>query len=98
MKIWLDDDLVRRPAPEGFIHVQSFSQLQKLLAETEGPIEVMDFDNDLGHRHWTGLRIIQWLAGEHLARYPREVRVHSKNIVDAPKILDFDRQVREHLV
>lgn len=108
LNIWLDDDpkvdgKSTRPAPKGFVHVHNLAELEELLNSTEGRIEVMSFDHDLGDwaedgTELTGRYVIEWLQREHLDRYPKEVRVHSANQIGRENVLAFDASVRKHLL
>lgn len=108
MRIWLDDqhnepEMTERWPPPGFIPVKSLAELKALLESTSNVIEIMDFDHDLadfdesGHER-DGYMIIKWLADEHLDRYPREVRVHSRNGPGRENIVKFDEFVRRRLL
>ena len=101
MKVWLDDNHTgyRFPPDGSWVHVHNKAELERLLDECADEIAVMSFDNDLGPApEPTGYDIIKWFAGERLSRYPKEVRIHSANIVDAENIWYFDRNVRKHLL
>ncbi len=95
MKIWLDDV---RPAPDGFIHVRNFVELDTLLNNQSELIEIMSFDHDLGLSVWDGYRIIKWLAENHLNRWPLEIRVHSSNPPGRKNIEAYDAFVRRRLL
>ena len=45
MKIWLDD---LRPAPEGYVWCRSVNEAIRFIKSTEGEIELIDCDHDLG--------------------------------------------------
>lgn len=91
MKIWLDD---AREAPSGYIWVKNLEELKKLLEDKLEPIEIMDFDHDLGmdekgNLEPDGYMIIKWLFESHPKRYPQKINVHSQNPVGKDNILKF---------
>lgn len=87
MKIWLDDI---RPAPEGYVLVQSVNEAKKLIerCEKEGiKIEVLDLDHDLGDFYPDGgdaIKLLDWLA-ERESFYP--VAIHTANPVGRENML-----------
>jgi|GEM_PF-1626189 len=100
MKIWLDDqcddqEAPRRHPPEGFIGVKNLAELEALLKSNTEPIEVIDFDHDLGENEPDGYKIARWLAHNYQSRWPREVRVHSTNPCGAQNILAFAERFRK---
>ena len=78
--------------------VHNKEELKELLNSTEGRIEIMSFDHDLGLGEPTGYDIIKWLAEEHIDRYPIETRVHSANPIGAENMRTYDKNVRKHLL
>lgn len=45
MKLWLDDDLVYKKAPIGYLHVETAAEAIALLSS--GKVEAIDLDHDL---------------------------------------------------
>ena len=96
MKIYLDDDDKYRKTPEGFERVHDLPELVGLLeSRPDEPIEVMDFDNDLGDETPEGRYIIKWLYDNHRDRWPHEIRVHTDNPEAAIDIRTFAENVRK---
>lgn len=92
MKIWIDDQIndpetPRRHTPDGYVGVTNFDQFKETLetAIAKGePIEVIDFDNDLGTGEKEGHEILSWLADN----YPEiilgdtKIEIHSANPIE----------------
>jgi hypothetical protein len=84
LRVWLDDDLVYREAPEGWVHVQTAWEVNELLGS--GRVVELSLDHDLGDDklYGRGLDVINYL-GEQQEVYgrllwPRDgIRVHSAN-------------------
>ena len=89
MKIWVDD---ARPAPRGFLPVQSVKEAKQLIIEAEAMlqstrskdfwiIELIDLDHDAGAFAELGgdyIKLLDWLE-ETGRNYP--IRIHSMNPV-----------------
>ena len=62
MRVWLDDDLVHRQAPEGWIQATTVPEVIELL-DTGGVVE-LSLDYDLGddRLHGRGIDVINWLG------------------------------------
>ena len=81
MNIWLDD---LRPAPSGYVAVQSVNQAIELIkkAEAEGiVIDMLDLDHDLGDYCCDGgdaIKLLDWLVSRGTF-YP--VKLHTANPV-----------------
>lgn len=99
-----EDASWREVEPErDWIWVKNKNELEELLKSTEGRIEIMSFDHDLGDwaedgTELTGRYIIEWLQREYLDRYPKVVLCHSANPIGKDNILAFDANVRKHLL
>jgi hypothetical protein len=52
LRVWLDDDRERRPAPQGWIHVTTATEAIALLAS--GRVVELSLDHDLGDREKRG--------------------------------------------
>ncbi len=84
LRVWLDDDLIDRAAPDGWVHVQTAWQAIELLDGRE--VLDLSLDHDLGgdEQHGTGDTVVTWLAEQSVAhgrdRWPREtLTLHTAN-------------------
>lgn len=84
LRVWLDDDLLDRRAPDGWIHLRSAREVCLLLLT--GRVIALSLDNDLDGdiEFGTGFQVVDFLderqgvAGE--ALWPREgITIHSAN-------------------
>lgn len=73
MKIYLDDI---RPAPSGWIHAYTVSELITLYKDNENNIEELSLDHDLGDGLQTGYDFMRWL----------ELEIFESRINNLPKI------------
>lgn len=84
MKIYLDDDAVYRPTPEGYTRTFSVNATKRLIEYAElikEPIELLNLDHDLGEFSNDGgdaIKLIDWLV-ETKRFY--HVIIHSTNTV-----------------
>src|SRR5829696_3463438 len=62
LRVWLDDDLVDRAAPEGWIHVQTAWAAIELL--DTGRVIELSLDHDLGddEAFGRGVDVVDWLG------------------------------------
>jgi hypothetical protein len=62
MRLWLDDDVVDRAAPEGWFHVTTAKQAIELL--DMGDVVELSLDHDLGddELYGRGIDVVDWLA------------------------------------
>ena len=70
MKIWLDD---LRPAPGGYVWCRSVNEAIRFIKSTEGEIELIDCDHDLGDYAkdgGDGIKLLDWLAEKRLIPSP----------------------------
>ncbi|MEX0877362.1 MAG: cyclic-phosphate processing receiver domain-containing protein [Candidatus Spechtbacterales bacterium] len=94
-----DDASWREIEPErDWVWVRNKTELEELFNSTEGRMEIMSFDHDLGFGEPTGYDIIKWLADKHLDRYPRESRFHTANPIGRDNMEAYDKNVRKHLL
>ncbi len=84
LRVWLDDDLEDRAAPEGWIHVTTAREAISLL-DTERVVE-LSLDHDLGddERFGRGTDVVDYLAEQQEIHdrllWPRDgIRIHSGN-------------------
>jgi gamma-glutamylcyclotransferase (GGCT)/AIG2-like uncharacterized protein YtfP len=84
LRVWLDDDLENRAAPEGWIHVTTAREAVGLL-DTERVVE-LSLDHDLGddERYGRGTDVVDFLAEQQEIHsrllWPRDgITVHSAN-------------------
>jgi hypothetical protein len=84
LRVWLDDDLVDRPAPEGWLHVTTAREAISLL-DTERVVE-LSLDHDLGddERYGRGTDVADFLAEQQEIHgrllWPRDgITIHSGN-------------------
>lgn len=83
IRVWLDDDLVDRAAPDGWVHVQTAHDAIALLRDRE--VLELSLDHDLGddELHGTGDTVVSWLVeqtGDDSDRWPREtLAIHTAN-------------------
>lgn len=90
VRLWLDDDLVDRAAPEGWIHVQTADAAIELI-RTRVVLE-LSLDHDLGDddRAGTGYDVLLFLAeqSEHgHDLWPQEtMSIHSANFSASPRM------------
>lgn len=78
MKIWLDD---LRPAPEGYVWCRSVNEAIRFIKSTEGEIELIDCDHDLGDYAKDGgdrIKLLDWLAEQELYY---KIHLHTMNPV-----------------
>jgi hypothetical protein len=86
IRLWVDDDLVDREAPDGWLQVTTaWAAIEWLDC---GVVVALSLDHDLGddERYGTGLTVVDWLTQEQELRgrplWPREgVRLHTANAV-----------------
>ena len=84
LRVWLDDDLEDRKAPDGWVHAQTAAEAIELL-ET-GRVVELSLDHDLGddERAGRGIDVVNFLAEQQIAHgrnlWPRDgIRIHSAN-------------------
>jgi hypothetical protein len=84
IRVWLDDDLVDRAAPVGWIHVTT-SQAAIDLLDTGSVVE-LSLDHDLGEDELfgRGIDVVDWLAEQQEVQgrllWPRDgITIHSAN-------------------
>jgi gamma-glutamylcyclotransferase (GGCT)/AIG2-like uncharacterized protein YtfP len=84
LRVWLDDDLEDRAAPEGWIHVTTAREAIGML-DTERVVE-LSLDHDLGddERYGRGTDVVDFLAEQQEVHgrllWPRDgIRIHSGN-------------------
>ena len=80
-KLWLDDDLVHRVAPDGWTHVQTVEDAIQVL-ETQ-PVSHLSLDHDLGENQKTGYDLVKWIEERYFVQdiKPPEMKIHSANPV-----------------
>jgi len=90
IRVWLDDDLVDRAAPDGWIHVQTAADVIELLRSRV--VLELSLDHDLGDddQAGTGYDVLLFLAeqSEHgTDLWPREtLSIHSANFSASPRM------------
>jgi hypothetical protein len=84
LRVWLDDDLIDRSAPEGWVHVTTAQQAIALL--DSGRVLELSLDHDLGddYRFGRGIDVVDWLAEQQEVHgrilWPRDgITIHSAN-------------------
>jgi hypothetical protein len=84
LRIWLDDDLVDRAAPEGWVHVTTAWAAQELLATAR--VVELSLDHDLSddEQFGKGVNVIDFIAEQQEAHgrdlWPRDgITIHSAN-------------------
>jgi hypothetical protein len=84
LRVWLDDDLVDRAAPDGWVHVQTAWQAIELLGT--GRVVELSLDHDLGddEKFGRGVDVVNWLGEQQEVNdrilWPREgITIHSAN-------------------
>jgi NAD+-processing family protein with receiver domain len=84
IRLWLDDDLVDRAAPPGWMHVTTVKEATDLLHT--GRVVELSLDHDLGdgERFGRGIEVVDWLAEQQEVHervlWPRDGTViHSAN-------------------
>lgn len=84
IRVWLDDDLVDRPAPPGWVHVTTAWEAIELLGT--GRVVEISLDNDLGddQQFGQGKDVVHWLDEQQTAHgrilWPVEgVTLHTAN-------------------
>ena len=62
LRVWLDDDLVDRAAPDGWVHVETAWEAIELL--NTGRVIELSLDHDLGddRAHGRGIDVVNWLG------------------------------------
>ena len=80
MKIWVDDV---RPMPDGFdFWAKTYQEAIEIIQTwklNNWIIDAVSLDNDLGEDSLEGRKIVLWFAENDY--WPREVAVHSANVV-----------------
>ena len=90
VKVWLDDDPVDRPAPEGWVQVLTAKHCIELL--DKGGVTDLSLDHDLGgdEEHGTGYDVVLWLAEQSEAHgrnlWPDRLDIHSANFSASPRM------------
>ena len=84
LRVWLDDDLTDRPAPEGWLHVTNAAAACELLAT--GRVVELSLDHDLGDdsEHGRGIDVVDFLSEQQFAHarplWPRDgITLHTAN-------------------
>ena len=84
LRVWLDDDLEDRAAPEGWVHVTKASEAEEHLLT--GAVVELSLDHDLGPReeHGCGMDVINFIAEQQVLHgrilWPRDgLTIHSAN-------------------
>ena len=84
IRLWLDDDLVDRAPPSGWVQVTTAWEANALLGS--GRVVGLSLDHDLGgdEEHGTGMTVVNWLdeaaRGRGMDLWPPEgVQLHSAN-------------------
>lgn len=85
MRIFLDDE---RPAPDGWLLVESSAETIELLQRNE--VELLSLDFDL-HDDDTSAAVVIWLA-ENPDFWPTHVIVHSGNLDGEEFLVEFIQQ------
>lgn len=64
LRVWLDDDLVDRAAPDGWTHVTTAWECIELL--DSGRVKELSLDHDLGDddQYGRGIDVVNWLGNE----------------------------------
>lgn len=83
-RVWLDDDLVDRAAPNGWIHVTTAWEAIELLSQ--GKVVELSLDHDLGDdkEFGRGIDVVNWLGEQQEVHdrplWPRDgISIHSAN-------------------
>jgi hypothetical protein len=84
LRLWLDDDLIDRVAPQGWVHVTTAQEAIRLL--DTGTVVELSLDHDLGddERFGRGIDVVDWLAEQQEVHsrvlWPRDgITIHSAN-------------------
>ena len=84
LRVWLDDDLVDRAAPEGWVHVTTAAEATALL--DTGRVVELSLDHDLGddELHGRGVDVVDFIAEQQQVRgrslWPRYgITLHTAN-------------------
>lgn len=82
IKVWLDDDLVDRAAPEGWIHVTTAQKAIELLKT--GNVVELSLDHDLGddELYGRGVDVVDFLCEKAFNKdpvWPKEISLHTAN-------------------
>jgi hypothetical protein len=84
LRVWLDDDLVDRAAPTGWLHVTDAASACELLGT--GRVVELSLDHDLGgdDEHGRGIDVVDFLSEQQFAHgrslWPRDgVSLHPAN-------------------
>ena len=81
MKIWIDDV---RPAPSGYIHIESVSEAIAFIKKNYASIELLDLDHDAGDFASQGgdyVKLLDFLEAEYGETMSIPIRIHSMNPV-----------------
>lgn len=99
MKIFLDDDMVKRPTPEGFIRTQTAEETWELVKA--GGVVELSLDNDLGSGYTEGYWVMRWLeaavVGEGFQNIPEKYRFHTHNPDRKNDMKQAIRNIMKHL-
>jgi len=84
LRVWLDDNLIDRAAPDGWVHVTKAQEATALL--DTGTVVELSLDHDLGddEEHGTGMTVVRWIAEQQFLHdrilWPRDgLTIHSAN-------------------
>lgn len=82
IKLWVDDDLEDRKAPEGWLHVQTVPEALKVL--DTGRVSELSLDHDLGDDklYGRGVDIVDFLCEKDFSGsplWPSQIRLHTAN-------------------
>lgn len=100
LRVWLDDDLVDRAAPEGWAHATTAHEAITLL--DSGNVVELSLDHDLGDDdlHGTGMTVVNWLAEQQFLHdrilWPRDgLTIHSANAAGRDAMLQVAENYAE---
>ena len=79
INIYVDDDLIGRPTPKGFVRVTNSDEFIDLLNENIDNIDTISFDNDLGLNSLEGYQLVNKVV--EIGTKLKYINLHSANVV-----------------
>ena len=92
--LYLDDDLVYRPTPSGYVRAVTVAEAIAVMKAHH--VRIAELDHDLGEGEPEGYRFVDWMA-EHNNWPSQEIIVHSQNGAGAERMCGTIERYAPHL-